>query len=73
VAKKPSTALSLGVLVRRVVVEDDVDDLAGRDVGLDRIEKANELLMAMALHAAADDPAFQDVGAANKVVVPWRL
>ena len=38
-----------------------MDDLAGGDVGFDRIEKADELLMAMALHAAADDPAFQDV------------
>ena len=52
---------NLGVLVRGVVVEDDIDDLAGGDVGFDRIEKADELLMAMALHAAADDPAFQDV------------
>ena len=51
----------VNVLVGGVVVEDDMDDLAGRDVGFDRIEKANELLMAMALHAAADDPAFQDV------------
>jgi hypothetical protein len=52
---------NLGVLVRGVVVEDDMDDLAGGNVGFDRIEKANELLMAMALHAAADDLAFQDV------------
>ena len=29
-----------GVLVRGVVVEDDVDDLAGRDVGFDRIEES---------------------------------
>ena len=52
---------NLGVLVCCGVVEDDVDDLAGGDVGLNRIEKANELLMAMALHAAPDDLAFQDV------------
>src|SRR5260370_3998700 len=50
-----------GVLVGGVIVEDDVDDLAGGDVGFDGIEKANELLMAMTLHAAADDFAFQDV------------
>ena len=50
-----------GVLVGGVVVEDDVDDLAGRDVGVDRIEEANELLMAVALHAAADDLAFQHI------------
>ena len=29
-----------GVLVRGVVVEDDVDDLTGGNVGFDRIEKA---------------------------------
>ena len=52
---------NLGVLVCCVVVEDDVDDLAGGDVGLNRIEKANELLMAVALHAAADDLAFQHI------------
>jgi hypothetical protein len=52
---------NLGVLVRRVVVEDDVDDLAGWDVGFDRIEEANELLMAATLHATADNLAFQDV------------
>src|SRR5882724_8411952 len=52
---------NLGVLVCCVVVEDDVDDLAGGNVGLDRIEKPYELLMAMALHAATDDIAFQDV------------
>ena len=31
---------NFGVLVCRVVVEDDVDDLAGRDVGFDRIEES---------------------------------
>ena len=58
---------NLGVLVCCVVVEDDVDDLAGGNAGLDGIEKADELLMAMALHAAPDDLAFQEV------VVPCRL
>jgi hypothetical protein len=32
-----------------------VDDLADRDLRLDRVEEADELLMAVALHAAADD------------------
>ena len=68
----------LGVLVGGVVVEDDVDDLAGGDVGFDRIEEANELLMAVALHAATDDLAFQDVergkqsGGAMPLVVAQR-
>lgn len=51
----------LGVLVNRVVVEDGVDHLAGRDLGLDGVEEADKLLMAMALHAAADDLALQHV------------
>jgi len=43
------------MLVDGVVVDDGVDDFAGRDMCFDGIEKANELLMAMALHVAADD------------------
>src|SRR5262245_20207262 len=44
-----------GVLVSGVVVEDDVDGLAGRHFGVDGVEEANELLVAVALHVAADD------------------
>ncbi len=51
----------LRVLVSGVVVEDDVDDLAGRHLCLDLIEKADEFLMAMPLHALADDRAVQHV------------
>src|SRR5262249_1920400 len=42
----------LGVLVRTVIVQDHVDDLARRNLGLDGIEEADELLMPVALHAA---------------------
>ena len=38
------------LLVAAVLVEDHVDDLAGRDSGLDRVEEAQELLMPVALH-----------------------
>jgi hypothetical protein len=62
-----------GVLVAAVIVEDDMDELAGRDLGLERIEEANELLMRVALHAATDDPAVETSNAANSVVVPLRL
>ena len=67
-----------GVLVRGVVVEDRVDVLAVRDCGFDGIEEADELLMAMAGHVAADDGSVQDVqprtfSAAKSVVVPFRL
>ena len=51
----------LGMLVGGVVVEDDVDDLAGRRLGLDRVQEADELLMAVALHVAADDGAVEHV------------
>ena len=51
----------LRVLVGGVVVEDDVDGLAGRHLGLDGVEEADELLMAVALHVAADDGAVEHV------------
>jgi len=35
-----------------VIVEDHVDHLSGGDFGFDDVEKADELLMAMTLHAA---------------------
>jgi hypothetical protein len=57
-AKKPSTAFSH---MGGVIVEHDVDNLAGRNVGFDAIEKAYEFLVTVTLHAAADDLAFQDV------------
>src|SRR5215217_3284290 len=37
----------LGVLVRAVVVEDGMDELAGRDRRLDGVEEAQELLVAV--------------------------
>ena len=51
----------LGVLVGGIVVEDDVERLFGRTVGLDGVEKADEFLMPVVLHAAPDDLAFKDV------------
>jgi hypothetical protein len=49
------------VFVGGVIVEDHVDHLSGGDFGLDGIQKADELLMAMTLHAAPDDRALQDI------------
>src|SRR4051812_29101171 len=51
----------LGMFVGAVIVEDRMDQLAGRDRALDGIEKANELLVGMALHAAAEDHAVERV------------
>ncbi len=38
-----------------------LNQLAGRDVALDPIQEADELLVAMALHALTDDRPVQDV------------
>ena len=51
----------LFVLVGGVVVEDDMNQLSGREFGLDGIEKADEFLMTVPLHAATDNLAFQHV------------
>src|SRR5579862_625726 len=51
----------LGVLVGGVVVDDDMDGPFGWRSGIDDVEEADELLMAMALHALADDLAFEDI------------
>ena len=69
----------LWMLVGRIVVDDGVDRLFHGDLRLDRIEEADELLVAMALHVAADDSAIEDVegceqrgGAVTFVVVRHR-
>ena len=58
---RASQAQHLGMLVAAVVVEDDVDHLAGRHRGLDGVEEAQELLVAVALHAAAEHRAVEHV------------
>ena len=63
----------LGMLVGGIVVEDDVDGLVGGQLGFDRVQEAHELLMAVALHVAADTEPSRTLSAANRVVVPWRL
>ena len=47
------------MFVGGIVVEHDVDRLAGRDLALDGVEKADELYVAVALHAAPDDAAVE--------------
>src|SRR5712664_2513926 len=51
----------LGMFVGRVIVEDDMNDLSGRNLGFDGIKEADEFLMPVALHAAADHLAFEHV------------
>ena len=52
---------NIGMLVGGVVVDDGVDRLSRGNLLLDDIEEADELLMAMALHVAADHRAVEDV------------
>src|SRR5712692_7504246 len=52
---------NLWVLVRDIIVENDVDGLLGRHFRLDRVEETDELLMPMSLHAASDDLAFEHI------------
>ena len=71
---RASQAQHLGVLVGGVVVEDDVDHLAGRHRALDRVEEADELLVPVALPCSGRSRVpSSTLSAANRVVVPWRL
>jgi hypothetical protein len=51
----------LGMLVRSVVVEDDMDHFTGRHLALDGVEKTDEFLVTVFLHAPADDGPVQDI------------
>ena len=53
--------LYLRMLVGRIVVDDGVDRLSCRHLRLDGGEKADELLVPVAVHVAADDGAVEDV------------
>ena len=46
---------NLGMLMGSVVVEDDVDSLVRRNLCIDHVQEADELLVPMALHVAPDD------------------
>ena len=61
------------MLVRGVVVEDGVDQLAGRHRALDGIEEAmNSWWRWRAMHWPITLPS-STLSAANRVVVPWRM
>jgi len=49
----------LWMFVSRIIVDDGVDHFSHRDLLLDRMEEADELLVAM-VHVAADDGASED-------------
>ena len=50
-----SSGQHLRMFMGGIVVEDGVDHLAGRDGPLESCDEADELLMRMARHAAADE------------------
>src|SRR4029077_16637491 len=52
---------NLGVLVSGIVVDDHMHRLLLGHLGINDVEEADELLMAMALHTLADDLAFQHI------------
>ena len=51
----------VGVLVSGIIIDDDMYSLFLRHSGIDGIEEANELLMAMALHIAAHHGSVEHV------------
>ena len=51
----------LRVPVSGIVVDDRMDRLSPRNLGVDVIEEADELLMPVALHVATDDGAVENV------------
>ena len=52
---------NLGMFVRGIVVEDDMDGLALGHLALDSVEKTDEFLVAMPLHVAADHLSVEHV------------
>ena len=51
----------LGLLVGGIIVEDDMDRLVSRHLGLDGIEETDEFLMPVPLHVAPDHRSIQHV------------
>ena len=60
-ARMPIEKPAFGMFVGSVIVPDGMDDLRGWHLGLDGIEKADELLMAVALHVLPGHGAVEDV------------
>ena len=61
------------MLVGGIVVEDDMDRLASRDLSLDSVEEANEFETAMRCMQRPITVPSSTLSAANRVVVPCRL
>ena len=68
-----SQAITVGVLVGRVVVQNQVDLQAGGDLGVDDLEELEELAMAVSGQTLPMTVPVNTSSAANSVVVPFRL
>ena len=70
VENKPLVAIEPGpdlrMLMGGVVVEDDVDSLVRRDLSVDHVEEADELLVPVAMHIAPDNRPVEDVQSGEK-------
>ena len=51
----------LRLLMRRVVIENDVDGFVFRQFRLNGVEEANELLMSVALHVSTDHRSVENI------------
>src|SRR5713226_5217158 len=58
---RSSQSRTLGMLVRRVIVDDQMQFPPGRGLTVDLVEETDEFLMPMARHALADDGAVERV------------
>ena len=65
--------LHLGMLVRGVVVADQVQRLVLGRLAVDLAQELEPLAVAVPLLALGDDLPSSVLSAANSVVVPWRL
>ena len=61
-----------GMLVRSVVIENQMDLLTRRNSFVDLTEKMQKLLMPVTWLALRDNGAFQNVQGGKRVVVPCR-
>jgi hypothetical protein len=66
---------NLGMLVRGIVVDDQMHLPSGRGFAVDLVEEADELLMPVAAHALADDLAVEQVerGEQRRRAVPLAI
>jgi len=63
----------LGVFMRSIIIDNQMEMKSLRGFVVDLLEEFDPLLMAMALHARADEPALGQLERGEQGVVPLRL